>query len=80
MKTKKLWFRAKYYGWGWYPCSWEGWLLILAWAIIFASSVIMIEKNDHEIGRNFAVILFATALLIYICWKTGEKPRWRWGR
>ena len=22
---QKLWFKAKLYGWGWYPCSWEGW-------------------------------------------------------
>jgi len=76
---KKLWFRAKYYGWGWYPCSWQGWLVISVWAVIFILSISMIEENDHEIGKNFVVILVITALLIYISWKKGEKPGWRWG-
>jgi predicted GH43/DUF377 family glycosyl hydrolase len=23
-----FWFRAKEYGWGWYPATWEGWLVL----------------------------------------------------
>ncbi len=23
--SDKLWFKAKKFGWGWTPCSWEGW-------------------------------------------------------
>lgn len=78
-KDKKIWFKAKCYGWGWYPCSWQGWLVILIWAVVFTLSLVMIEENDHEIGKNLAIILIITAFLIYISWKKGEKPRWRWG-
>ena len=78
-QNKKLWFRAKYFGWGWYPCSWEGWLVLLIWLGVFTLSITLIEENDHETGKNFAVIIMITALLIYVSWKKGEKPRWRWG-
>jgi prepilin signal peptidase PulO-like enzyme (type II secretory pathway) len=77
MKTKeKLWFRAKCYGWGWYPCSWQGWFVILIWVILFIFSVI---KMDHEWLKNLLFIFLITFILILICWKKGEKPRWRWG-
>lgn len=73
-QKKKLWFRAKYYGWGWYPCSWEGWIMLFIWAIVFVSSILMM---DHEWLKNLLIIFLTTFLLIYICYKTGEKPRWR---
>lgn len=76
-KTKKLWFKAKCFGWGWYPCSLEGWLVLLVWAILFVLSVI---KMDHEWLKNLLFIFIITGILIWVCWKTGEKPRWRWGR
>lgn len=76
---KQIWFKAKCYGWGWYPSTWQGWIVLLVWAIIFTSAILMIEKNDHEIGKNFAVIFIATAILIYVCYRKGEKPSWRWG-
>lgn len=77
---KDLWFRRKTYGWGWCPCSWKGWLVIFIWAIIFAISITGIEKNDHELGKNFAVIFIITAILLGICYKKGEKPKWQWGK
>jgi hypothetical protein len=77
---KGYWFRRKLYGWGWFPAKWQGWLVISIWAILFTLSMIMIEENDHEIGRNIAVILVITGLLIWICYKKGEKPKWSWGK
>jgi len=76
-KKEKLWFRAKCYGWGWYPCSWEGWLVLFIWGILFAFGV---AKMDHEWLKNLFFIFVFTAILIYICYKKGEKPRWRWGK
>ncbi len=74
---KELWFKAKEYGWGWYPCSWQGWLVLLAWAVLF---VLAIVKMDHEWLKNLVFIIILIAVLIGICLKKGEKPRWRWGR
>ena len=91
---RRYWFRAKWYGYGekistfqsnsnnlkwkffWYPSTWEGWLVLLAWFIIFVSNLMML---DHEAMKNFLFMFLDTALLIYICYKKGEKPRWRWG-
>jgi hypothetical protein len=75
-KRDKLWFRAKCYGWGWYPCSWQGWLVIFIWTVLFCSSLILL---DHEWLKNLIVIAIITGILIWICYKKGEKPEWRWG-
>jgi len=73
---KEIWFKAKNYGWGWYPCSWQGWLVLLVWAMLF---VFGIATFDHEWLKNLFVIFIFTGILIYICYKKGEKPSWRWG-
>jgi hypothetical protein len=73
----KVWFKAKCYGWGWYPSTWQGALVILIWAVLFTFSL---AKLDHEGWKNILFIIFITALLILISWKKGEKPRWRWGK
>jgi hypothetical protein len=72
----KLWFKAKRYGWGWYPCSLQGWLVILLWAVLFFFSM---NTFDHEWLKNLIVIFVFTAILLWICYKKGEKPCWRWG-
>ncbi|HTK04277.1 MAG TPA: hypothetical protein VL500_01735 [Candidatus Eisenbacteria bacterium] len=83
---KKLWFRAKYYGYGWYPSSWEGWLVLLAYlALLFAGQLVLIGVASDENGRvsGFlfaAYVLLITAALIAVAAKTGEKPGWRWGK
>ena len=77
MKNNKIWFRRKLYGWGWYPITWEGWFVILVWVVIFASLMI---KIDHEIGKNVLFIFISLGLLIYVCYKKGEKLKWQWGK
>jgi hypothetical protein len=63
---KGYWFKRKLCGWGWVPVKWQGWFVLLVWVILFALSMIMIEENDHEIGKNLAVIFVITVLLIFI--------------
>ena len=77
MKNNKIWFRRKLYGWGWYPSTWEGWIVILVWVILFTS---FMSGIDHESLKNMIFIIFSVALLIFICYKKGEKPRWQWGK
>lgn len=76
-KENKLWFKAKMYGWGWTPCSWQGWILLLIWAVFFVFSM---KTLDHEWLKNLIVVFLLTAGLIYICYRKGEKPCWRWGK
>ena len=76
-EQQKFWFRAKCYGWGWYPSTWQGVLVLLVWVFLFTLSMMNL---DHEGFKNVIAIFIFTAVLIWICWKKGEKPRWRWGK
>lgn len=77
LKEKKLWFRAKYYGWGWYPSSFEGWFALALYVAVIFKSVLLITATHN--GWFFLPILIATVLFIWLCYKKGEKPGWRWG-
>ena len=74
---KKIWFKRKLYGWGWYPSTWEGWVVIAVWAIFFTLAMLNV---DHEVFKNFLFIILSTVVLVVICYKKGEKPRWQWGK
>lgn len=80
---KKLWFKARNYGWGWYPSSWEGWTVLIG----FLAVAVWISRDVDAQSRSFSDTLYGvfipfvvlTAALFTVCWKTGEKPEWRWG-
>ncbi|MEK7177676.1 MAG: hypothetical protein AAB705_02520 [Patescibacteria group bacterium] len=74
-KNRRLWFKAKNFGWGWYPSTWEGWIVLLVYTlyITITSTTSCSFKSSFE-------ILFATILLIIVCFLKGEKPEWRWGK
>lgn len=80
---QKYWFRAKLYGWGWTPARWQGWLVILVFWVLIFLNVWRFEisgLSDEEVAVRFIPQVFIlTAILIFICFKTGEKPRWQWG-
>lgn len=80
------WFKAKLYGWGWTPATWQGWCVILVYAALILTLVITREKDipgNPDSGSNVLIcalpIVTLTALVIFIAYKTGEKPRWQWG-
>lgn len=80
---KKLWFKAKLYGWGWYPSTWEGWLIIFGF--VAAESLLFSLTRFYSLGQQQALLfvglsLVLAGILILICYKKGEKPRWRWGK
>ena len=75
---KKLhWFRARDYGWGWYPASWEGWAVLGVWLLVFVG--IMSGLDERTSPWWFLVKIFGSVIvLLFICWNTGERPTWRW--
>jgi preprotein translocase subunit YajC len=84
-KNRSL-LKAKLYGWGWIPAKWQGWLVIFIYIFLITILFIIREDSipgDPDSGSNFLVfglpIILLTALLIFICYKKGEKPRWQWG-
>ena len=76
------WFKAKLYGWGWTPATWQGWMVLLVYValiVLFASTID--ERSSHrEIVFTFGFPAgLLTIALIRICYKKGEKPHWQWG-
>jgi len=75
---KKIWFRAKRYGYGWCPSTWQGWSVLLVWAILF--TIVLVSFNEKNWVYSTALIVLITLILYFVCYKTGEKARWRWGK
>lgn len=77
------WFKRKLYGWGWTPVKWQGWLVTLGFiAFIIWQSVLLAqieEPSDTDIMLFFTLLVLCVALLIVICFRTGEPPAWQWG-
>jgi uncharacterized membrane protein YhaH (DUF805 family) len=81
---KKLWFRAKSYGWGWYPITWQGWAVLAVYVVLMVGFNTWIH-NQPDADTNLLVafvfpFIILSGVLIAICYKYGEKPRWRWGK
>lgn len=80
---KKFWFKAKRFGWGWYPATWQGWLVLVGFLVLDFGNVYRLDlkRGSPQVVVNEFLIemFFLVALLIWICYRTGEKPGWRWG-
>jgi hypothetical protein len=83
-QAKKMWFKIKNYGWGWRPSSWQGWV-VLGIYIIFNVKIFMsidnLSHSNSDTLMNFSLPFFlSTVMFVIICYLTGEKPKWQWGR
>ncbi|TSD05100.1 MAG: Uncharacterized protein Greene07147_812 [Parcubacteria group bacterium Greene0714_7] len=77
------WFKAKEYGWGWYPVTWQGWTVTLGYVLLAVLFAFTLDKNSppEEIVFTFLLpVALLTATLIRIAYVKGEKPSWQWGK
>jgi hypothetical protein len=80
-EKNKYWFKAKTYGYGWYPATWQGWLIILAYITIFGVFIYIFETDiEKYLVFYFISVFILTGLLIYVSYKKGEPTKWRWGK
>ncbi|MCX6703683.1 MAG: hypothetical protein NTV02_03275 [Candidatus Zambryskibacteria bacterium] len=83
MKKDKLWFKAKMYGWGWYPISKEGWGVLALYVTAVWINVRNADIYSNSLSDTLINIVFPfvvnTIYLLIICYCRGEKPKWRWG-
>lgn len=81
---KHLWFRAHTKGWGWYPATWQGWVVLSAFILVIAYNFIRLDSYSHSVSDLWINFIPQTVLLAFalaaICYKTGEKPHWWWRR
>jgi mannose-6-phosphate isomerase-like protein (cupin superfamily) len=78
------WFRAKRFGWGWRPVSWQGWVTTGIYLVLIIDESLSLGKTSSLGNETFVSLsmpfVFITALFIFLCWAKGERPRWRWGK
>ncbi|MCG3773977.1 MAG: hypothetical protein JW395_0794 [Nitrospira sp.] len=85
-QDKRYWFKTKRFGWGWMPATKEGWLVTIGYLVLFVVAQlifmqdVIVRQSTAGIALYAAFVFALTVALIYICWKTGEPPRWRWGK
>ena len=77
--SRKYWFPAKRYGWGWGPpTTLQGWLVLVAYLLLVFGGISLVQASVGSV-IYIIYVLGLTTLLIGICWLKGEPPRWRWG-
>ena len=76
----QYWFPAKTYGWGWgLPNRWQGWVVLGVYVALLIVGAALFRPRIHPL--TFVLyVTFLSLVLVAICLRTGEPPRWRWGR
>ncbi|MBM9616141.1 hypothetical protein JWJ90_17875 [Desulfobulbus rhabdoformis] len=77
--TSSYWFPAKRYGYGWgLPTTWQGWLVFLLYLGLSTGGALLLRGADSLVlFVPFELVL--TGIFVWIVWKKGEPPAWRWG-
>lgn len=80
----RVWFKAKQVGWGWYPSTWQGYAVIFFYVLLLALVFIRTEEVSRSARDTVYGVIpewaLITALLLVICWLTGERPDARHNR
>lgn len=80
--NKKLWFKRKTYGWGWTPCTWQGWVAVFIYVLCIALFVSWLTPTDtikQVIVKFILPLSIITLAFIELAYKKGETPKWQWG-
>lgn len=78
----RIWFKRKIYGWGWYPATWQGWVITLLYVVLALALGFTVDESASPRDVAFTALLpllILTTLFITVVYKTGETPRWQWG-
>ncbi len=80
---EQYWFKRKLYGWGWTPVTWQGWFITLAYIALVIAFALTLDENSptREVVFTFVLpVSLLTITFLRIAYKTGERPKWQWGR
>lgn len=78
-----FWFKRKLYGWGWTPAKPAGWLVVVGYLLFMFGLVMYAEQTGcaEEDPTSFLVMItVVTLVFLVIVWRTGEPPKWQWGK
>jgi hypothetical protein len=60
------------------PCAWQGWLVLAAYVGLMVAGAWAFPPRT-ALSPYLLYVLVLSALLVGVCWRKGEPPRWRWG-
>lgn len=74
------WFKAHKSGYGWYPSSWQGWVVLLSYILflfISFNQMAPISRNFINLLENlFPRFFMATVILTILTYLKGESITW----
>ncbi|MEI7818672.1 MAG: hypothetical protein WCI47_00990 [bacterium] len=77
MKKNKQWFRARERNWGWYPESWQAWMIIMIWVIVLAgvTAALNLRFDFGWLASVLSIIFGFTSfgILVMIAQKTSGR-------
>ncbi len=77
---RQYWFKAHTSGYGWYPSSWQGWIVLLSYVVFLIVSVNQLAQISKDIPalliNLFPRFLMASAILIILTYLKGESITW----
>ncbi len=77
-----IWFKRKTYGWGWYPATWQGWLITAIYIALVLLFALTLDETSppRELFFTFGIpVLLLSIAFIRLAYRMGEKPKWQWG-
>jgi hypothetical protein len=76
--TRRYWFPAKRYGWGWGPpTAWQGWVFLIVWFAVMVAGAVWITPRRGLVFALFVVAMIT--VMVAVGYAKGEPPRWHWG-
>jgi hypothetical protein len=72
MSDSPYWFTAKKRGMGWYPCSHEGWIVLISFIVATSIPVVFLVQGASVVAYLIYVAVLSTALIV-ILHKKGER-------
>jgi len=77
---RPYWFKRRRFGWGWIPVAWQGWAVVLTYAVIVLGVPAAFSDSPDETWLVVLTVVVATGVLVMLGFRHGPAPRWRWGR
>ncbi len=79
----EFWFKPKTYGYGATPTTWEGWMLLAAYAVFIAVMSFVLIGRDLTFSAWIAWAAILIVVTVAMTWITRHKTdgpwHWRWG-
>lgn len=85
MAKNNFWFKRRRYGYGWVPTTWQGVSVILVFLLVILLSLFLIKDVPEntftkEVGYYLMIVFISAVIMIWISYKKGPQPKWRWGK